>query len=84
MVGRTGDASIMTTAVPPSGLGTGTPGNDSGIAQATAHLWNALAIVDRLLTDSGSGPLAGTTYHLGEASRSIHHALLALTECDPG
>ena len=51
------------------------------IAQAASHLRNALAVVDCLLADAGTRPPEQAVYHLGEANRSIHHALLALTEC---
>jgi hypothetical protein len=67
-----------------SDSGSEIPANDSvaiQIAQAATHLKGAMAIVDRLLTETRAG--SSEPYPLGEASRSMHHALLALTECHP-
>lgn len=74
----------MTTEVPPSASGGEAQVNISvayRIAQAATHLRSALAVVDCLLADAGTRPPEQAVYHLGEANRSIHHALLALTEC---
>jgi len=54
----------------------------SEIAEAGTHLMSALVVVDRLLADARTGSSERSLYHhLGEASRAIHHALLALSEC---
>jgi hypothetical protein len=52
------------------------------IADAVGHLRKALAVVDRLMLDAMTQPSEHALYHhLGEASRSTHHALIALSEC---
>jgi hypothetical protein len=52
------------------------------IADAVGHLRKALAVIDRLMLDAMTQPSEDALYHhLGEASRSTHHALIALSEC---
>jgi hypothetical protein len=54
----------------------------SQIADAVGHLRKALAVVDRLILDARTQQSEhGLYHHLGEASRSTHHALIALSEC---
>ena len=53
----------------------------SRIAQAGAHVRNALAVVDGLLADASTGPSERASYQLGEANHAMHYALIALNEC---
>jgi len=54
----------------------------SQIAEVGTHLMSALVVMDRLLADARTGSSERSLYHhLGEASRAVHHALLALNEC---
>ncbi len=74
----------MATAFTFSDFAAGAAANvpaDFQIEQAASHLRTALAIVDHLSSEANAGSFVAGSYQLGEVSRAIHQALLALAEC---
>lgn len=67
------------TSVEASSNGTSTV---YGVTDAMEYLRRALVVVERLMADARSNLSEHALYHhFGEASRSVHRALIALSEC---